>query len=244
MNIKYLITARAGSTLPDKSFQLILDKPCIEYSLEAAQSFKSDDIFCSSDCPRVLEYCAQRNVNLIRRPQSLGQDSSQHIDVLIHAINHIESLETLDKIDIVVVSLPNNPFVTSTMVDECVQILRSDPGLDSVVPVILDNDKHPYRARRIGKDNILSDWMISSISSIQSTNRQDLPRNAFICHNFWVLRRDNIFAAASDSSFGVPPWRFMGNRPYGHEIPFSHDIHTKTDVALINTVFKSHNPLC
>jgi hypothetical protein len=60
-----------------------------------------------------------------------------------------------------------------------------------------------------------------------SSNRQELPKCYFLCHNFWVLRvTDGIKEHA-----GEPPWNFMGGKVLPYEVEESFDIHTLDDVA-------------
>jgi len=122
-------------------------------------------------------------------------------------------------------------------VKSCVSILEENDQLDSVIPIVPDNDKHPFRAKSVDIGNRLTPWFNDKSGEITSTNRQDLPNNSFICHNFWVLRRDVIIKAHKDLSFGQKPWRFMGDTIFGYEYPYSHDIHSELDVKVINAIY-------
>ena len=240
MNIKCLITARAGSSFPDKSFAKISNNPCIYYSVNSLMQYGENNLYCSSDCSKILNYCEEYGFNPIQRPAHLSSDTAQHHDVLIHAITQIEQ-QTETKIDILVVALPNNPFIFDKHVKSCVDILKGNKHCDSVIPIIFDNDKHPFRAKSVNNQNYLTPWFKESSVNTKSTNRQALPKNSFICHNFWVLRRDVIIQSSKDFSIGQHPWRFMGDKIYGYQYPFSHDIHSELDVKIINSIFNEVN---
>ena len=59
------------------------------------------------------------------------------------------------------------------------------------VPVIENNDNHPFRAKRISKGKFLKSFF--KFNKKISSNRQDLEKNYFLCHNFWTIKTDSIF---------------------------------------------------
>ena len=60
-----------------------------------------------------------------------------------------------------------------------------------------------------------------------SSNRQELNKSFFLCHNFWAIR-----TSAITKEKGEGPWNFMGKfvRPY--LVKNSVDIHTMEDYYL------------
>ena len=82
----------------------------------------------------------------IIRPDYLGAPTSQHVDVIKHAIQVIPQEELGE---ILVVLLANNVTVKSDWIDTCINMMKNDTGLTAVVPVYEDNDHHPLRAKRI-----------------------------------------------------------------------------------------------
>ena len=60
-----------------------------------------------------------------------------------------------------------------------------------------------------------------------SSNRQELDKSFFLCHNFWVIR-----TAAITKEKGEGPWNFMGKFVKPYLVKNSVDIHTMEDYYL------------
>ena len=60
-----------------------------------------------------------------------------------------------------------------------------------------------------------------------SSNRQQLSKSFFLCHNFWVIR-----TAAITEEKGEGPWNFMGKFVKPYLVKNSIDIHTMEDFYL------------
>ena len=99
------------------------------------------------------------------------------------------------------------------------------------MPVVKDNDKHPMRSKLIN-DKKLFPFM--KLKRKISTNRQELPDCYFLCHNFWIIKVDNIF-----KNDGYLPWTFMGKKTYPYKVKFSHDIHNDLDFEICKIFLKS-----
>jgi hypothetical protein len=96
---------------------------------------------------------------------------------------------------------------------------------------MLNNDHNPLRAKKI-KKNILVNF-IHSKKKI-SSNRQQLPKSYFLCHNFWVIRTKEIIKNNGDQ-----PWSFMGKKVAPYIIDKSIDIHTMDDFHLAKIILKN-----
>ncbi len=101
-----------------------------------------------------------------------------------------------------------------------------NPGLSASCPVMLEQDHHPYRCKRLREDGCLDTWFDFHSRQI-STNRQDLPRNYVLCHNFWTLRLSNSIYGKEE---GQAPWRFMGNHVKPVVVRESFDVHDMDDL--------------
>ena len=60
-----------------------------------------------------------------------------------------------------------------------------------------------------------------------STNRQDLPENFVLCHNFWTLNLKKSIYGKED---GQQPWMFMGNNIKPIVVKESFDVHDEEDL--------------
>ena len=128
--------------------------------------------------------------------------------------------------DILVVLLANSGIVKTEWIEESIRNLQEKPQLSASVPVLLEMDNHPYRAKRLREDGCLDTWFDFKGKSI-STNRQDLPQNFFLCHNFWTLNLKNSIYSESE---GQQPWAFMGNNIKPIVVEESFDVHDEEDL--------------
>lgn len=93
VDILAVVPARAGSKrLPGKNLLPLLGKPLIRWTLEAAlESQAIDKLVVSSDDEAILAEGEHLGLHTVRRPANLASDTASTFDVLVHAL---ESLET------------------------------------------------------------------------------------------------------------------------------------------------------
>jgi CMP-N-acetylneuraminic acid synthetase len=179
----------------------------------------------SSDDEKILSAAETIGYKKIIRPAELGRPTSQHIDVIYHALEIIKKEGELP--DICVVLLANNVTIKSQWISDCISKMQTDYSLTAVVPVYIDNDHHLLRAKSLNNDGTLSMYEKRIIGKV-STNRQDLPLCYFLAHNFWVLNVSYLLSGKP----GQPPWEFMGNKILPYEIEESIDIHDEIDLII------------
>ncbi len=227
MKVTALLTGRGNNTLKDKNVLDILGHPVLYYPAHAARAAKTiHAYYCSSDDNKILDAAAKEGYIKIVRPDYLGAPTTQHVDVIKHAIGMIQEREPLG--DILVVILANNVTIKSEWIDHCIKMMQDDMSISAVVPVYEDNDHHPLRGKRIDEDNRLQMYERDVIGKV-STNRQDLPKCYFLSHNIWVLNTRMLL----ESNFeGQQPWGFMGNNIAYYEIDESIDIHKPIDLYI------------
>jgi len=227
MNIVALLTGRGNNTLKDKNIINVLGKPVLYFIANAArQCPEITDWYCSSDDEKILSAAESVGYKKIVRPKEISLPTSQHVDAIIHALKFMENNDGLYP-EILVVLLANNITIKTKWITDCIIKMKNDFSISAVVPVYIDNDHHPLRAKSLNADGTLSMYEKNVTGKI-STNRQDLPSCYFIAHNFWVLNVKNLKTGAS----GQQPWEFMGNKIISYEIDESIDIHTETDLIL------------
>lgn len=224
MKITALLTGRGGNTLKDKNVLKLNDHPLLYYPANAAKKSKLiSKFYVSSECEKILIEASKCGYKKIVRPKALSTPIALHHDVLRHALEVMK--EAKDVPDILVVLLANAPTIKSEWIDDCVQALLDDCSLSSIVPVVRDQDKHPYRAKTLSSNGKLVSFFDFSEKKIPS-NRQQLPVCYFLCHNFWVMRIDNgkIFEN------GELPWKFLGGNVLPYEVDEAFDIHDMNDM--------------
>ena len=224
MQITALLTGRGNNTLKDKNVLPLKGQPLLYYpATEAKKSKFITQFYASSECKKILTEASKCNYEKIVRPSNLSTSTALHHDVLTHAIKVMNELG--NQPDILVVLLANSPTVKTSWIDECIQLLIDNPLATSVVPVVNDQDKHPYRAKTISEKGELKSFFNCSTIEI-SSNRQQLPVCCYLCHNFWVIRLDQ--GGIPDK--GEPPWSFLGNSVLPYEVDEAFDIHTPDDL--------------
>jgi len=118
-----LIPARAGSKgVKNKNKRICAGKPLINYTIEAAQaSFKSNDIFISTNDHDIVDICKNLNINTsYKRPDSLAQSDSKMIDVVKDFASWLNA-NNQDYDNIILLQV-TSPLRTSTHINEAVSL--------------------------------------------------------------------------------------------------------------------------
>jgi CMP-N-acetylneuraminic acid synthetase len=225
MRITALLTGRGNNTLKDKNILPVFGKPLLYYpALEAKKVGIINDFFVSSDCEKILNAAHLLGYEKILRPSEYATPSALHSDVIKHSLEIMKSMARLP--DILVVLLANTVMVKSEWIGNCINEILNDSSLTAAVPVYSDMDHHPYRAKLVNNEGNLEPFFEFSGKTI-SSNRQELPKSFFLCHNFWVLNLRSI-----KEGVGYQPWTFMGNRVRPIEVAKAFDVHTIEDIEI------------
>jgi len=227
MVITALLTGRGNNTLKDKNVSLVCGRPLLYYPAIAAKKSKYiKEFYVSSDNDNILTTAHKFGYSKILRPPELSKPESPHIDAITHALEFIYRKNRI-KPGILIVLLANSATIKAEWIDESIDIILKDSDVSAVVPVNLDLDHHPYRAKKIGKESFLDVFFNFGDEQI-STNRQDLEPSYFLCHNFWVL---NV-SKSIYSKEGQAPWRFMGTKIKPLVVEKCFDVHDIEDIEL------------
>lgn len=225
MKIVALLTGRGNNTLKDKNVLPVLGKPLLYYPAMAAKACNLiTDFYVSSDDEKILDAAAACGYKKIVRPAELALPTSQHIDAIKHALMVMKEDGVVP--DILVVLLANSGIVKKDWIEESIQYILRDNTTSAAVPVLLEMDNHPFRSKRLREDGCLDTWFDFREKNI-STNRQDLPMNFVLCHNFWTL---NLKESIYSTQKGQQPWTFMGNKIRPIVVKESFDVHDEEDI--------------
>lgn len=225
MKIAALLTGRGNNTLKDKNILPVLGKPLLYYPAMAAKTCKMiTDFYVSSDDDKILNAAYECGYKKIKRPDELALPTAQHVDAITHALSVMK--EDGVEPDILVVLLANSGIIKTEWIEESIENLVNNPDLSASVPVLLEMDNHPYRSKCLREDGCLGTWFDFKGKDI-STNRQDLPMNFVLCHNFWTLNLKNSIYSKDE---GQQPWAFMGNNVKPIIVKESFDVHDEEDL--------------
>ena len=225
MKIAALLTGRGNNTLKDKNVLPVLGKPLLYYPAMAAKTCNLiTDFYVSSDDEKILKAASDCGYKKIVRPVELAAPTSQHVDAIRHALGVMKQ-DGVEP-DILVVLLANSGIVKTEWIEESITQLLKDEALSASVPVLLEMDNHPYRSKRLREDGCLDTWFDFRGKNI-STNRQDLPMNFVLCHNYWTLNLKNSLYSSTE---GQQPWTFMGSNIKPIVVKESFDVHDVDDI--------------
>lgn len=225
MKIVALLTGRGNNTLKDKNVLPVLGRPLCQYPAMAAKECSLiTDFYVSSDDEKILKAAEEVGYKRIVRPAELALPTSQHVDAIVHALGVMKDEGVIP--DILVVILANNATTKTEWIEESIKNLLDNDKLSASCPVMKEQDHHPYRCKCLREDGCLGTWFDFGDEKI-STNRQDLPVNYVLCHNFWTLRLQNSIYS---SEKGQQPWTFMGNNIKPIVVEESFDIHDMDDI--------------
>ena len=225
MKIAALLTGRGNNTLKDKNVLPVLGKPLLYYPAMAAKTCNLiTDFYVSSDDEKILKAASDCGYKKIVRPVELAAPTSPHVDAIRHALGVMKQ-DGVEP-DILVVLLANSGIVKTEWIEESITQLLKDEALSASVPVLLEMDNHPYRSKRLREDGCLDTWFDFRGKNI-STNRQDLPMNFVLCHNFWTLNLKNSLYSSTE---GQQPWTFMGSNIKPIVVKESFDVHDEDDI--------------
>lgn len=225
MKIVALLTGRGNNTMKDKNVRTVLGKPLLYYPAMAAKACSLiTDFYVSSDCNKILNAAEECGYKKIVRPVELALPTAQHVDAITHALGVMKN-DGIEP-DILVVLLANSGIIKTEWIEESIQNLLKNPDLSASCPVMLEMDNHPYRSKCLREDGCLGTWFDFKGRNI-STNRQDLPMNFTLCHNFWTLNLKNSLYSEEE---GQQPWTFMGNNIKPIIVKESFDVHDEDDI--------------
>lgn len=218
-----LLTGRGGSSLKDKNTRLVRGRPICSYPCIAAnRSSVFDHTFCSSDSDDIINIARAYGFRPIKRPEELSTDDAKHVDVINHALQTLN--EQHIKPAILTILMANTATLSSLDIKTSVEFLNTNKDVSSVVPVVKQQDHHPFRARRLGKNNVLEGYF--DMDKPVSSNRQELPDNFFLTHAFWTIR---LTDGKLPFGHSMSPWEFLGNNCHPLEVTSSIDIHETED---------------
>ena len=209
-----LMLGRDGSTgFPGKNTFPVLNRPMMSYPLMAAKAAKEiDEIYVSTDSPKIIEVARKFGVQIIDRPTELATKSALGEDAYVHGFEHIRDL--LDEpIEMVVLLFCNAPTILGRTLDKGIQILRKNAELDSAVTVSSYNMWSPIRARKIGPDGLLHPFLpLESFGELNAINcDRDSQGDIFFADMSVSLVRPRCLG---NLEYGILPQRWMGQQIY------------------------------
>ena len=159
--IPAILVGRKGSKgFPGKNTYEVMGRPLCYYPSEVARKIKLiDQIYFSTDCPKMKNFAQEKKYKIIDRPVELSQSHSNPEEVFLHAYEQILIEEKINKVELLVLLMANCVTITAEKIIDGIKILRSNPEYDSAITVSSYNSYSPHRARKIDKDGLLQPFL-------------------------------------------------------------------------------------
>lgn len=161
--IPALMLGRGNSSgFPGKNVYTVLGRPLMAYPLMAAAGSRHvDRSYVSTDSETIMKVGAEYGAEGIERPAELCTDEALGEDAYFHGYEVIKErlASEGEDIEMIVLLFANAATVTSELIDQGVETLRSDPDLDSAVTVSRYNMWSPLRARKLDDDGTLQPFV-------------------------------------------------------------------------------------
>lgn len=138
-----IIPARAGSKrVPGKNSRLFLSKPLIHWTVEAAtQSSQIDQVWITTNDPKILKMDFKQPVNLWKRPHGLAKDDSPMIDVVTNLL--LTPAIKKESFTHFILLQPTSPKRTKIHIDEAITLFKNH-SCNSLFSVT-ESRKHPWK---------------------------------------------------------------------------------------------------
>lgn len=133
-----IICARGGSKgMPNKNIAPMLGKPLIAYTIEQAKILPFlDRLVVSTENAEIAKIAVQYGAEVpFLRPAKLATDNYPVEPAIIYTLKQIEALHH-ETYDIIMLLDPTNPMRTSADIQNALDLLLSDRGIESVISAV------------------------------------------------------------------------------------------------------------
>ena len=193
-----IIPARSGSKgLPGKNIKILIDKPLIAYSIEAALKARSiSEVIVSTDDAHIAQIAIEYGAKVpFLRPKSLATDEALAVDNYIYTIERLNKLRS-KQIDSFVVLQPTSPLRTTKDIDEAIDLFYRK-NADSVISYT--KESHPiYWHKKINDDlsfsEIFNDLNIKNRQAYEDTY---YPNGAIYVFKFDLIKKKQYYSKKS-----------------------------------------------
>ena len=192
MTKKYIaiIPARGGSKrLPKKNILKLAGKELITWTIKAALECKNiSKTLITSDDQDILDISSFYNVELIKRPSFLAQDTSSSIDAIIHALEDYKDYEYT------ILLQPTSPLRSSKNIKEAIKLLE-EKNADAIVSVSLC-EHSPLWTNTLDENRSFDNFLDKSLENVRSQDLNEYFRlngAIYICKTKKLLEEKNFY---------------------------------------------------
>lgn len=181
-----LVCGRAeNQPFPGRNTFPLLGRPLMVYPILAAlNSSEVDKVYLSTDDAGMARVARHTGAEVIERKNNTDNDFVTLEQVIQNGYEEIKN--RFDQpIEALVVMIANAPTVTDKLINQGVEILRSQPELDAVISVSKHNEYHPHLALQLTQTGLLKEY-----KGVAETSKTDA---YFPDSLLFVLRPEKFF---------------------------------------------------
>jgi N-acylneuraminate cytidylyltransferase len=203
-----VIPARGGSKgIPRKNIKNFAGFPLIAYSIQAALNSKYvTRTIVSTDDEEIANVARTFGAEVpFLRPSEFAQDKTLDLPVFENLLETLLESENYVP-DLVIQLRPTSPIRPVHLVDDAIEIMLSDPAIDSVRGVV-PSGQNPYKMWRIDPVSKLMTGLLSveGINEPYNSARQALPDTYWQTGHIDVIRSNVILEKKSMSGEKIKP---------------------------------------
>lgn len=225
-----IVTARGGSKgIPRKNLALLLGKPLLAYTAEAALAARRlARVVVSTEDEEIARVGREWGLEVpFLRPAELARDDTPTIPVLQDVVRRLEAAG--ERYDAVFTLQPTNPLRRAEDIDGAVELLERT-GADSVISFVDVGDKQPARMKFVDAEGKVTDPPFAE--TFEGQPRQTLPKLYLREGSVYLTRRDVLMVGNSLKGRDCRAWIVPPERAWGIDTPF--------DLFVAEQILKAH----
>ncbi len=223
-----IVPARGGSKgIPRKNIALLLGKPLLAYTAEAALPAKRlTRTVLSTEDEEIARVGRDYGLDVpFLRPEELARDETPTLPVLQDVVRRLEAVGEF--YDAVFILQPTNPLRRPEDIDGAIELFERS-GADSVISFVNVGEKHPARMKFITFDGRVIDPPFAE--EFEGQRRQDLPKLYLREGSVYVTRRSVLMEQNSVKGLDCRAWIVPEERACNIDTPF--------DLFLVEQILK------
>lgn len=227
MSVLCVIPARGNSKrISNKNIRILLGKPLIGYTIEAAlESHLCDKVVVSTDDAKISKVASELGVEVIRRPAEIASETSAIEDALRHAVCYVEERDELS-VDIVVLLQANVPVRRKGEIDQVIRRLKETEKASAVATGLVV-DQRPEWMKTVEKS---TGKIKPFLKSSNLYRKQDLPELVLLDGAVLAIRKQVLMETEGVKTVHG----FLGDNVYVvvHETKYATEIDEEEEFKL------------
>ena len=225
-----IIPARSGSKgLPGKNLRLLLGKPLIAWTIEAALSSEMIDlVLVSTDSEEIAKVGKQYGAEVpFLRPEILATDTATSYSVVEHALNFYKNEKNMT-FNYAALLEPTSPIRKADDIDNMVNKIYAHARDKDAIVSLGEVSEHPSLVKVLDKDGSISPYRLSDSNNLRRQEQKTLYfpyGGAYICKVPVLLKEKTFY-----------PRRALG---YIVENCQSYEVDTIYDFLCIESILKN-----